>query len=170
MKINVKEIAIFGMLGAMMYASDFAMEALPNIHLVGVFIVAITVVYRAKALYPIYIYVFLNGLFSGFNLWWIAYLYIWTVLWGAIMLLPKNLPSKIQPIVYITVCALHGFLFGILYAPFQAIAFGLNFKGMVAWVISGLYFDLVHGISNLFLGILIFPIISVLRQAEKHTR
>ena len=82
MKLNVKEIAIFGMLGALMYASKILMEAFPNIHIVGVLIVAITVVYRQKALYPIYIYVFLTGIFAGFNTWWVPYLYIWTVLWG----------------------------------------------------------------------------------------
>ena len=58
MKLNLKESVIFGMLGAVMYASKLIMEVLPNIHLIGVFIVAITVVYRKKALYPIYIFVF----------------------------------------------------------------------------------------------------------------
>lgn len=170
MKLNVKEVAIFGMLGAMMYASKLIMELLPNVHLLGVFTIAITVVYRKKALYPIYLYVFLNGLFAGFATWWIPYLYLWTVLWGATMLLPKNMPKKIQPIVYMCLCAAHGFLYGTLYAPAQAILFGLDFKGMIAWIIAGLPWDMVHGISNFFCGILIVPIITVLRQAEKYTR
>ena len=37
------------MLGAVLYASKVAMEFLPNVHLIGVLIVAITVVYRKKA-------------------------------------------------------------------------------------------------------------------------
>ena len=132
MKLNIKETAVFALLGALMYATKIIMEILPNVHLLGVFIVAITAVYRKKALYPIYIYVFINGLFSGFAMWWIPYLYIWTVLWGAVMLLPKNIPERARPIVYMTVCALHGFLFGTLYAPAQALLFGLDFKGMIA--------------------------------------
>lgn len=170
MKVNAKEIAVFGMLGAMMYASKVLMEFLPNVHLLGVFVIAMTVVYRKKALYPIYIYVFLNGLFAGFATWWIPYLYLWTLLWGAAMLLPKNMPKKLQPIVYMCLCAAHGFLFGTLYAPAQAILFGLDFKGMIAWIVAGLPWDMVHGISNFFCGILIVPIITVLRQAEKYTR
>ena len=71
MKLKIREIAVFGMLGALMYASKMLMEVLPNIHLLGVFTIAFTVVYRKKALYPIYIYVLLNGLFSGFATWWI---------------------------------------------------------------------------------------------------
>lgn len=156
------------MLGALMYASKLIMEVAPNIHLLGVFVIAFTVVYRKKALYPIYIYVILNGIFCGFAAWWVPYLYIWTVLWGAVMLLPKNMPKKARPFVYMAVCAAHGFLFGTLYAPAQALLFGLNFKGMAAWIVAGLPFDFIHGVSNFFCGILIVPVISAVRSAEKN--
>ncbi len=151
-----------------MYVSKMLMEIAPNIHLLGVFTIAFTAVYRKKALYPIYIYVILNGIFSGFSSWWIPYLYIWTILWGAVMLLPQNMPKKLKPIVYMSVCAAHGFLFGILYAPVQAVLFGLNFQGMAAWIAAGLPFDLIHGVSNFFCGILIVPVISALNLAEKN--
>jgi hypothetical protein len=154
------------MLGAVMYASKLLMEVAPNIHLLGVFTIAFTVVYRKKALYPIYIYVILNGIFSGFAVWWVPYLYVWTVLWGAVMLLPKHLPKKIRALVYMAVCAGHGFLFGTLYAPAQALLFGMSFQGMVSWIIAGLPFDFIHGVSNFFCGILIVPVITALRLAE----
>lgn len=166
MKPTTREITIFAMLGAVMYASKLLMELAPNIHLLGVFTIAFTVVYRKKALYPIYIYVILNGIFCGFAAWWIPYLYIWTVLWGIVMLLPENMPKKIRPFVYMAVCAAHGFLFGTLYAPMQAVLYGLSFQGMISWIIAGLPFDFVHGVSNFFCGILIMPVISVLRLAD----
>ena len=158
------------MLGAAMYASKLLMEFLPNVHLLGGFVVAITVVYRKKALYPIYLYVLVNGLFAGFALWWVPYLYLWTVLWGAVMLLPRRMPPRVRPLVYMAVCAGHGFLFGTLYAPAQALLFGLDFKGMLAWIVAGLPWDFVHGISNFFCGVLIVPLISVLRLADKTAR
>lgn len=167
MKLTIKEIAVFGMLGAVMYASKMIMELLPNVHLLGVFTIAFTVVYGKKALYPIYTYVFLNGILCGFAAWWIPYLYIWTVLWGAVMLLPKKMPKKVRPIVYMAVCAAHGFLFGVLYAPAQALLYGFSFEKTVAWVIAGVPFDCIHGISNFFCGILIVPIIMVLELAER---
>lgn len=171
MKLTLKEAVIFGMLGAVMYASKIIMDVFPNIHLIGVFIVAVTIVYRKKALYPIYIFVFLTGLLGGFNMWWIPYLYIWAVLWAGVMLLPKNLPPKAAPIIYAIVCSLHGFLYGTIYAPAQALMFGLDFKGMVAWIVAGLPYDLIHGISNFISGlILIVPIISIIRIAEKTAR
>ena len=52
MKLTVRETAVFAMLGALMYASKMIMEVIPNVHLLGMFIVAFTVVYRKKALYP----------------------------------------------------------------------------------------------------------------------
>ena len=167
MKLTTREIVLFGMLGSLMYASKVIMEAAPNIHLLGVFTIAFTVVYRKKALYPIYTFVLLNGVFSGFASWWIPYLYLWTVLWGVTMLLPKKMPSVVKPVVYMTVNACHGFLFGTLYAPVQAVLFGLTFDGMVAWIIAGLPFDFMHGISNFFCGLLIVPIITILNKTER---
>lgn len=158
------------MLGAVMYVSKIVMEVAPNIHLLGVFTIAYTVVYRKKALYPIYIYVFLNGIFCGFAGWWIPYLYLWTILWGVVMLLPQNMPKKVRPIVYMTVCAVHGFLFGTLYAPVQAVLYGLNWKGMIAWIVAGLPFDFIHGVSNFFCGMLIVPVVLALQMAERHVR
>lgn len=170
MKQNIKEIALFGMLGALMYASKIALEILPNVHLLAVFIMAETVVYRQKALYPIYTFVFITGLLNGFSIWWWPYLYIWTVLWGAGMLLPKEMPKKAAPVVYMTVCALHGFLYGTLYSPYQALMFHLDFKGMVSWIIAGLPYDAIHGVSNFFCALLVVPLISVMKQAQKIVR
>lgn len=161
-------MAVFAMLGALMYASKMIMEVAPNVHFLGVFTIAFTVVYRKKALYPIYTYVLLNGIFCGFATWWIPYLYLWAVLWGATMLLPKRIPEKLRPLVYMLLCAAHGFLFGTLYAPAQALLYGLSFQKMVAWIISGLPWDFVHGVSNFFCGILIVPIIKILTFLEKN--
>ena len=167
MKLTIREMAIFSMLGALMYASKVIMEFAPNIHLLGVFTIAFTVVYRAKALYPIYIYVLLNGLFAAFATWWIPYVYIWTVLWGIAMLLPKKMPKPVAMVVYSLVNALHGYSFGILYAPTQAVVFGLSFKGMIAWIVAGFPFDLIHGTSNMICGLLIVPIVLILQSLER---
>ena len=142
MKITVREMTVFGMLGALMYASKMLMEVAPNIHLIGVFVVAYTVVYRKKALYPIYVFVLLTGVFAGFATWWVPYLYIWTVLWGVVMLLPRNLPKVLRPVIYMVVCGIHGLLYGVLYSPVQALFYGLNLEGTIAWIISGIPFDI----------------------------
>ncbi len=164
MKLTIKEMAIFAMLGALMIVSKLALELLPNMHLLGMFTVTFTVVYRQKALYPIYIFVILTGLFYGFPLWWVPYLYIWAILWGVVMLLPRSLPSNLRPFVYVWVCALHGLFYGSLYAPAQALLFGLDLKGMLAWIVAGLPWDGIHGVSNLFAGLLIYPLVLLLTR------
>ena len=152
-----------------MLVSKVVMELLPNVHLLGALTVAYTVAFRKKALIPIYVYVMLNGLIAGFSMWWMPYLYIWTLLWGATMLLPRGMSRKTKCIVYPLVCCLHGLLFGILYAPCQAIMFGMDFKATVAWVIAGFPFDAVHAVGNLVAGILVLPLSDLLvRLNEGH--
>jgi uncharacterized membrane protein YgdD (TMEM256/DUF423 family) len=158
----------FAMLGTLMFCSKLVMEALPNIHLLGMLTMVYTLVYRKKALIPIYIYVVLNGAFAGFNAWWVPYLYIWTVLWALTMLLPKNMPRWLAAAVYPLLCGLHGFAFGALYAPAQAIMFGLDLEGMLAWIVAGLPFDLIHGVGNFAVGLLVLPLSTLLAKLEKN--
>lgn len=163
-KITVFEMTLFAMFGALMFISKVVMEFLPNVHLLGMFTILLTVVYRKKALIPIYIYVLLNGIYAGFTLWWIPYLYIWAVLWAVAMLLPQDMSKGMCMIVYPLLCALHGLLFGVLYAPAQMLMFSLNFEQIVAWVIAGFPFDCVHAVGNLVAGLLIYPLSVLLRK------
>lgn len=146
------------MLATLMFVSKKAMEALPNIHLVGMLTIVYTLCYRAKALIPIYLYVFLDGLFVGFSPWWIPYLYIWTLLWGATMLLPRSLPRGVKIFVLPILCALHGLFFGALYAPVQALLFGLSFEETLVWIAAGASFDILHAVGNFCVGLLILPL------------
>ena len=77
-----RDLVLFAMLAAIMFCSKVVMEFLPNIHLLGVLTMVYTIVFRSKALIPIYGYVLLNGLYAGFSIWWVPYLYIWTILWA----------------------------------------------------------------------------------------
>ena len=165
--LSIRETAIFAMLGAVMFCSKIIMEVLPNIHLLGMFTMTFTIVFRKKALIPIYVYVMLNGLYAGFNMWWVPYLYIWTILWGITMILPRRMPEKIKYVVYPVICCLYGVAFGILYAPAQAVMFGLSLEQTIAWIVAGLPFDLLHGVGNLFTGMLIVPLSELLSRLMK---
>lgn len=164
MSNHIFEMVLFAMLGALMFCSKIIMEAFPNIHLLGMFVMLCTVVFRAKALIPLYLYVIVQGIYAGFADWWIPYIYVWTVLWGMTMLLPKKMPHKVAAIVYPAVCALHGFAFGIIYAPGQALLYGFNFEQTLAWIAAGFYFDVLHGVSNIFTGMLVLPLSELLRM------
>lgn len=172
MKLKLKDVAVLSLMGALMFAGDVLLEMLPNIHLVGVFITVTTVAYRKWALLSIYVYVFLQGLLSGFNLWWIPYIYIWDFLWLFVILIPKKLPDNIKNILYVAACALHGYLFGILYAPSQVwLFFDGDFSRMIPWLIKGIPADITHGTSNLILGTLfILPAVKILKLTNKYAK
>ena len=169
--LTVLELVLFAMLGMIMFVSKIVMEFLPNIHLLGMLTMVYTLTFRTKALIPIYVYVLVNGLFAGFAPWWVPYLYIWTVLWGVTMLLPKQMPKKVACVVYPLVCGLHGLAFGILYAPAQALMYGLSWDATVAWVVAGwLWADPVMAIGNTLAGLLIAPMVELLRKLMRMQR
>lgn len=165
---SLVDAIVFAMLGTVMFISKVLMEALPNIHFVGMLTMVYTLVYRKKALIPIYVFVLLNGIYAGFSPWWIPYLYIWTVLWAVTMILPKFNSEKISVPVYALICAFHGLFFGVLYAPAQALVFGLDFKSAVAWVIAGIPFDCLHAAGNFAAGLLIVPLTGWLKKIHKN--
>ena len=109
----------------------------------------------------------MTGLFNGFSVWWIPYVYIWAVLWVLTMLLPKKMPTAAKAVVYPWVCALHGFAYGTLYAPAQALMFGFNFEQTLAWILSGIPFDIIHGISNFAAGLMILPLVNLLAKLNQ---
>ncbi len=167
---RLRQMILFAIFGVIMFISKMLMEALPNIHLLGMFIIAFTLVYRVKALIPIYIYVLLDGLIHGFSAWWIPYLYIWAILWAATMLMPRKAPLWLKSVLCPALCCLHGICFGMLYAPVQAIMFGMDTREMLTWIAAGFSFDLIHAIGNLAVGLLALPLAQLLEKLERKSR
>ena len=159
------------MLGALMFVSKQVLEFLPNIHLLGALTMVYTLVFRQRALIPIYCFILLEGILAGFNLWWIPYLYLWAILWGVTMLLPKRMPPWLPAPVYAVVCGLFGLAYGTLYAPFQCYAF-LNgdWNRTLTWIAVGFPWDVIHGAGNLAMGLLIVPLTTLLRSLEARTQ
>ena len=168
MKLTTRELVLFALLSAVMYLSKIVMEVLPNIHLLATLTITYMVVYRKKALLPLFVFIFLTGLLNGFGLWWIPYLYLWPLLWGAAMLLPRQMKPALAIPVYMGLAALHGFLYGTLYAPFQALVYGLSWDGMIAWILAGLPWDLTHGIGNCLAALLIWPLCTLLQKGQRY--
>lgn len=165
--LTVPEIALFAMLGALMFGAQVVMEVLPNVHLSGMFVILYTVLFRKKALIPIYLYVFLIGVRWGFGLAWIPYLYLWLILWALVMLVPQKTPNKWKMILYPVIGGLFGLSFGTFYAPSQALLFGLNFKQTLLWITAGFTWDIVHAAGNAVFSTLVVPLSQVLSRVLK---
>ena len=74
----------------MLFGLQVALRLLPNIEVVSLLIVLFALHFRHRTLFMIYIFVLLEGLVYGFGIWWVSYLYVWTILYLAAILL-KNL-------------------------------------------------------------------------------
>lgn len=163
-------MVIFAMLGALMFCSKLLLEWAPNIHLLALFIIAFTRVYRTKALAPIYIFVLLTGVYGGFNVWWIPYLYIWLPLFFGALLLPRRMPRGVAFVAYILLGALHGIAYGVLYAPAQALFFHMDFTMTLTWIASGALFDVLHAVGNAAACTLALPLIRLLSRLERRPK
>ncbi|MCL2547502.1 MAG: hypothetical protein FWE06_10045 [Oscillospiraceae bacterium] len=167
-KFSTQELAIFAVLAAMMLISRIGLQGIKNIHPLGMMIAAMTLTYRWRALVPLYVYVLLDMLFSGFAFWIMPYLYIWLPLWGMFMLAGKvKLPDYAKAPVYMILCGLHGLAFGVLYAPFHALWAGLSWNGMIAWIVFGFPSDIIHAIGNFAAGSLIIPLALLLKRLDE---
>ena len=175
---KLTQLILFAMYGAMMFISKLMMEGIPNIHPLTMFIMTFSIVYGLKALIPVYIYVFLNGLFAGFDMWWFPYLYIWAlqciitcfIKFMITRFLPEKAKLPVSAVVYPVTAALLGLTFGVLYAPAQAVMMGFNFSMTIKWIITGLYFDALHCAGNFCIGLLILPMSQLLRKLHEATR
>lgn len=149
-KLTLREIALFGILGALTFGAKVAMSFLPNIEPVSLLVMVYAVVFGRKALYPIYLYVALEILFYGIQLWNINYLYVWAILVLASWLLRKSE----QPLAWALLGAVFGLLFGLLCAPVYLFTGGLGFA--VSWWIAGIPYDALHCAGNFVMVLVLF--------------
>ena len=148
--LNIRELVLFGVLGAMTFALKFAMAALPNIEPVTLCLLVYGVVFGYKALYPCYIYVAMEILCFGFGTWNFCYLYIWVIP----VLLGIFLKQIRQSLVWALVAAVYGLLFGALCGIVDAFIGGMGYA-VAKWA-SGIPFDIAHCLGNFAIVLILF--------------
>ena len=164
MKISVKELILFGVLGGFVSASQVALSFLPNIETVSLFIILFSLIYRKKALYIVFTFVLIMGIVYGVGLWWFGYVILWPLLSIITFTFRRFIEEK-----YLTLSiysGAFGLLFGFFYAIPYAVFGGLN-AGITYWV-AGIPFDIIHGAGNyfimLFLGETLFNLLNNLNN------
>ena len=149
-KLTLAQIALFGMLGALTFGAKVAMSGLPNIEPVSLMVMLFAVVFGWKALYPIYLYVLMEVLLYGINLWNINYLYVWLILALAAMAMRKLK----NPIWWALLSGIFGMAFGFLCSPVYAVIGGWNYA--FRWWMTGVAFDVPHAIGNFVIALALF--------------
>ena len=148
--MKAKDLAVVSLLGAAMFVVQVALAALPNVELVSLLVIVGTLAFRRRAVYAIYVFAILEGLVYGFGVWWVMYLYVWTILAGISWLLRKNTSL----IVWAAVSGGFGLIYGALCAiPYFFIG-GASLG--ISYLISGIPFDLIHCVSNTAVTLVLF--------------
>lgn len=162
----MRQIALFGMLGALTFGAKVAMSALPNIEPVSLFVMLFAVIFGWKALYPIYLYVLMEVLLYGINFWNINYLYVWLILAVAAMAM-RRLQN---PLWWALLSGLFGLAFGLLCSPVYMVVGGSVSYG-IRWWLSGLAFDIPHAIGNFIIALVLFyPMRKLLQKLYAKTQ
>lgn len=143
-------MVLFGILGALTFAAKYVMSFLPNIEPVSLMVMLFAVVFGKKWVYPAYLYVAMEILFYGINLWNINYLYVWAVLAMAAYFLRKMK----APLAWAMLSGVFGLLFGALCGIVDVFIGGLSYA-TAKWV-SGIPFDIAHCAGNFVIALILF--------------
>ena len=150
MKLTVKELVLIALLSALLLVFQVGLSFLPNIEVVSLLVILYTLFFKNKTLYIIYLFALLEGLIYGFGIWWIMYLYVWTILWGITLLFKEEK----NPIIWAFISGFFGLFFGTLCSVPYFITGGVHMG--ISWIIAGLQMDIIHGISNFLVTLLLF--------------
>lgn len=156
-----KDIVIIAFFSAIIMVFKISLDFLPNIELVTLMLILLSITYGKKTLYIVNIFSFLCGVYYGFGDWIIMYIILFSGLVVASYTL-KNILSK-NFLITSLFSAIFGLTFGWFFAMEWMLLYGIN--AGVSYFINGIMFDLVHMMGNyftmMFLGEKIYKILKI---------
>ena len=150
-KLKTRELTQLALLTALLVGCKEAMNVLPNINPVTLFLILGVLHYGAKTLYATFAFVAVEICLHGMGIWAINYLYIWPLL--VVLMLP--LRATRSRLFWAAFAAIFGLCFGALCAA--AYLFIGGWKMALSYWVSGIPFDLVHCASNAVIVFALLP-------------
>lgn len=150
MNKRLVSMCLMAMMGVLLTVSKEVMAFLPNFEPVTLLTVLFTISFGWPAAGAVAVFLLLEGLLYGFGTWWVMYLYIWPLLCGLAWIF-RRMDKAWQWAVF---AGMYGLCFGTLcslvYLPVGGV------RMMLAWIASGLPFDLLHAGGNLLLMLVLY--------------
>lgn len=160
--LAVRRIVYIAVMTAIMEAAKIALNPVPNVELITLLVIVFTKQFGWKMTLPaVLIFAFIECTYWGFGTWSIVYFYMWPLL-VLLTHLNRNAESSWN---YTVLSAAFGLTFGAFCALVILAAAGL--KAAFAWWIAGIPYDLVHGISNFIICLLLFKPLNNALEALK---
>lgn len=162
LNLPVKRMARIAMLAAVLYVSKVILEFAPNVELVSLFTILFTLVFGKEAFVIVTVFNMFELIQWGFGVWWVSYLYTWPLLCLLTFLLRRAFREEF--VLWAVFSGGFGLLFGALFAV-AYLPVGLSYA--VSYWISGLPWDVWHGLANFVLMLVIGkPLYRVLKRLK----
>lgn len=148
--ISIQDIALIGMITAIIEVSKLALSFLPNVELVTFWIIMFTLFLGYKTIYAILAFILIEISLYGIHTWVIMYLYMWPLLSLVVYLCRK----KDSVWFYSILSGFFGLFFGAFCAlPYMiigAVDGGIRSGLIMAfnWWVAGIPYDIIHAIAN----------------------
>lgn len=153
--MRVGKLTQLALLCALTVIGKELMHFLPNIHPVALLLILTTLVYGSAAFAVAVCFTLLEAMLYGFGLWTVQYLLAFPLLVAAVLPFRKS-GSRL---FFALLAAAHGLTFGAVCALVWLFAAGG--RAALAYWVSGIPFDLIHGVSN---GLLVWFLLPPLRS------
>lgn len=169
-KPTVRDITLIGLMVAIIEVCKIALSWAPNVELTSFWVIMFAIFFGKRVFFVIPVFILVEGIMYGIHLWWIMYLYAWPLLAILAMLMRKAKSAVSYAILSGIFGLLFGFLCSIPYIFIGSVDGDImnGFRMAFAWWISGIPWDMVHGIANFFIMLVLYkPISAVMKKTDK---
>lgn len=168
-KLTVRDITLIGLMVAVIEVCKMALSWAPNVELTSFWIIMFSIFFGKRVFFVIPVFILVEGAMYGIHIWWIMYLYAWPLL-AVLAMTFRKMDSAVS---YSILSGIFGLLFGLLCSiPYifigavDGIASGLRMA--FAWWISGIPWDMVHGVANFFIMLVLYrPVSGIMKKADR---
>ena len=168
-RITARDIALIGMMIAVIEVSKFALAQVPNVELTTFWIIIFTLYLGKRIFYVIPAFILIEGAVYGFHLWWIMYLYVWPLLALLTFIFRKQKSVWFWSILSGVFGLMFGFLCSFTYVVIGIVEGGIRnglYAGFAYWV-AGIPFDIPHCIGNFVIMLVLYiPIRTAMKKCE----
>lgn len=165
--LSIYDIALIGMMTAVIEVCKVALMGLPNIELTTFWIIMFTLYFGNRVFYMIPVFILVEGSMFGIQLWWIMYLYMWP----SLALITKLFKKSDSVWTFSLLSGIYGLLFGFFCAiPYVVIGTvdGSILNGLYAgftWWVAGIPWDMIHGAGNFVLMFVLYrPVRNIMNK------
>lgn len=162
----IRDLAVMAMMLALVETAKQALAAVPNVELVTFLFLVFTILFGVRVILAAFAFTAVETVIWGVNLWVIMYLYIWPLEVLLVMLLHRRFPRDEDGYWwYCVFSAMFGLLFGAICSiPYLFLG---GPRTAIAWWIAGIPYDILHGVSNFILCLVLFrPVMRAARRAR----